>query len=38
MSTADATESGVTVRQRLLAFAAMLVVVFLIVIALGFLI
>jgi hypothetical protein len=38
MSTADATESGVTVRQRLLAFAAMLVLVFIAVIALGFLI
>ncbi len=38
MSTADADEERFTVRQRLLAFAAMLVLVTLLVLALGFLI
>jgi hypothetical protein len=38
MSTASATTEGVTVRQRLLAFAAVLIVAFLAVIVLGFLV
>jgi len=38
MSTADATEEGITVRQRLLVFVAVLVVVFVAVIAIAFLI
>lgn len=36
MSTTDVTEEGITVRQRLLMFAAVLIIVFVLVLVIGF--